>query len=360
MSENRNRYSSAPLQNLKQAKKRSKAAPKTPGIASSRPARSTHNFPLLQLLLIVILPLLFVVSLFVKDNLLFLIFAALSVLSLMVAWIFSAFLTNARATLTILHIAMVVVALFAVLLSPPKVVQDTTASTVQGDQSAKDSLLSASMISMMQNQQQLAGPTATPNPGNASFAQQRLQDFMGAWSRINYAEMASYCLPSWINQQDSAETAMFHLRANRTIVSYEVLEITGNDSDQTRTIHMNAVIDKSNGNPPETHRFQVLMVRINNEWYVDPRSLSSIGIIETEAEIAARTIATIVPTATPPADTRLYYNPNGGRFYHLDPNCPSLLPEYLPMTASFYFGDINKPEFSQLVPCVTCRAPSRD
>ncbi len=366
MSENRNRYSSAPLQNMKQVQRQAKAAkaPKrtrTPApTSSSMPVGGSRvrSFTGLQLMLMIILPVLFIVSLFVRSNMLYLIFAAASVLCLMATWLFSAFVPNARATLTIIHIAMVLVVLFAVLISPPATVPEDKTNT-NDLQSIFDKESSASMVAMLSAQQAATGPTATPNPGHASFAQQRLEMFMSAWSNIDYAAMATYCVPSWVALQSDPQTAMFHIRANRSIVSYEILDVTGNDSDQTRTINMLVVIDKSNGNPPQTHRFQVLMVRVNNEWYVDPNSLGSLGIVQTEEEIAAQAIATIVPTATPDPNMVLYYNPNGGRLYHRDPNCNSLLPEYLPLTASFYYSDLGSSQFSSLIPCGTCRAPAR-
>ncbi|MDO5021957.1 MAG: hypothetical protein Q4E07_01290 [Eubacteriales bacterium] len=360
MSENRNRYSSAPLQNLKQAKKKAQQAPKAPRSGVPQSSREMQSFTGLQLMLMVILPLFFVIALFVQNTLFFLSFALVSVIALFITWLVSAFAPNARATLTIIHIALVVVSLFAVLLSPPDIPADNTQDPLKA-QTTKDSLLSASMLTMMENQQAQAGPTATPNFGHASFAQQRLEEFLSAWSRMDYTDMANYCLPSWIASQGNPETAMFHLRANRTIVSYEILEVTGNDMDQTRTINMNALIDKSNGNPPQTNRFQVLMVRSNDNWYVDPRSLTSLGIIESEEDIAARTITTIVPTATPSPDTLLYYNADGGMFYHINDRCPSVSEKYLPLTASFYYRDIkSNPSFAKLVPCGTCGAPSKE
>ncbi len=358
MSENRNRYSSAPLQDLKQAKKKARQAPRPPRNGVPQSSREMRRFTSLQLMLMVILPLFFVIALFVQNTMFFLVFALISVICLMITWLVSAFAPNARATLTIIHIALIVVALFAVLLSPPQAPQDNADQTQP--QTVKDAMLSASMISMKQEQQAQEGPTPTPNPGRASFAQQRLEDFLSAWSRIDYTEMASCCLPSWIAQQENPETAMFHLRANRTIVSYEILEVTGNDMDQTRTINMNALIDKSNGNPPQTNRFQVLMVRNNDNWYVDPRSLTSLGVIESEEEIASRIMTTIVPTATPSPDTLLYYNPDGGRYYHINNRCPDIDEKYLPLTASFYYRELSaNQDYAKLSPCGVCRAPNK-
>lgn len=358
MSENRNRYSSAPLQNLRQAERKAKAAPRAPRKMPGAPAAAPtlRSFTGLQVMLMIILPVLFIVSLLVKNNIVYLVFSALSVLCLMAAWLLSAFVPNARATLTIIHIALVLVALFAVLISPSQSPAEDKRSA-NDLQSIFNKESSASMVDMMLKQQEDAGPTPTPNPGHASFAQQRLEQFMSAWSNIDYAAMAQYCVPSWVAAQSDPNTSMFHLRANRSVVSYEVLDVSGNDTDQTRTINMNVVIDKSNGSAPQTHRFQVLMVRINDEWYVDPNSLSSLGIIQTEEEKARTVIATVVPTATPDPNITLFYNPNGGLRYHLDSNCKSLNPEYLPLTHSFHYSDLGSAPYSKLIPCGTCGAP---
>lgn len=359
MSDNpgRARYSSAPLHNLRKAERRAKAAPpprRAPG--APRAEAPMRSFTVLQVMLMIILPVLFLVSLLVQSNMLFLIFCGLSVLCLMAAWLLSAFVPNARATLTIIHIAMVLVALFSVLVSPPKAPAPDQQASVNDLQSIFSKESSASMVDMMQKQQTQAGPAATENPGSASAAQQRLEQFMSAWINIDYTAMASYCVPSWVAAQSSPETSMFHMRSNRSVVSYEVLQVTGNDTDQTRTINMNVVIDKSNGSAPQTHRFQVLMARINDQWYVDPNSLSSLGVIETEPQQAA-VMATIIPTATPDPNTTLYYNPDGGRYYHISPNCTSLKPEYLPLTHSFLSGQRGEAPYSSLIPCATCGAP---
>lgn len=360
MSENRNRYSSAPLQNLRQAERKAKAAPRAPRRMPGAPAAAPvmRSFTGLQVMLMIILPVLFVVSLLVQNNIVFLVFSALSVLCLMAAWLLSAFVPNARATLTIIHIALVLVALFAVLISPSQAPVEDKQST-NDLQSIFNKESSASMVDMMQKQQEQSGPTPTPNPGHASFAQQRLEQFMSAWSNIDYGAMAGYCVPSWVAAQNDPKTSMFHLRANRSVVSYEVLDVSGNDTDQTRTINMNVVIDKSNGSAPQTHRFQVLMVRINDEWYVDPNSLSSLGVIQSEQDIARNVIATIVPTPTPDPNVTLYYNPNGGLRYHLANDCRSLNPEFLPLTHTFRYSELGSAPYSKLIPCGVCGAPGR-
>ena len=59
------------------------------------------------------------------------------------------------------------------------------------------------------------------------------------------------------------------------------------------------------------------------------------------------------------ADTKLYYNPDGGMFYHLDPCCPSISQLYTPLQNSFTYAQVNDLPYRTLIPCLKCRAPKR-
>ena len=52
----------------------------------------------------------------------------------------------------------------------------------------------------------------------------------------------------------------------------------------------------------------------------------------------------------------LYYNPDGGVYYHLDPNCPSVAGHLLPLR-SFSYAQAEDPAFRALRPCKKCCAP---
>ena len=49
----------------------------------------------------------------------------------------------------------------------------------------------------------------------------------------------------------------------------------------------------------------------------------------------------------------LYYNPNGGSYYHADAECPSVKADFLPM-AAFDSALLGTPEYSGLMPCTLC------
>ena len=64
------------------------------------------------------------------------------------------------------------------------------------------------------------------------------------------------------------------------------------------------------------------------------------------------------PAAAP--DTVLYYNPEGGMYYHLDPNCISVRKrEYTPLRGSLTYSQLDDPPYRTLKRCTICGAPAR-
>ena len=64
-------------------------------------------------------------------------------------------------------------------------------------------------------------------------------------------------------------------------------------------------------------------------------------------------------TETAAEDTVLYYQPNGGEYYHLDPNCKRIHPKFLPLQDSFLYAAVNDEPYLDLKPCEVCGAPFR-
>ncbi len=54
----------------------------------------------------------------------------------------------------------------------------------------------------------------------------------------------------------------------------------------------------------------------------------------------------------------VYYNANGGKYYHADPCCPRVSPLYWPLSPVL-FEKINEGKFLNLLPCSICCAPER-
>ena len=59
------------------------------------------------------------------------------------------------------------------------------------------------------------------------------------------------------------------------------------------------------------------------------------------------------------ADTKLYYQPTGGEYYHLDQNCIRVHSSYLPLQGCFLYSELNDEPYRDLKPCEICGAPLR-
>lgn len=82
------------------------------------------------------------------------------------------------------------------------------------------------------------------------------------------------------------------------------------------------------------------------------------------------TIATTAPPPTEPKPLRLshdginldmvlYYNENGGNYYHTLDMCTSVGADYLPLTGKLIYEDLSVGKFKSLKRCTTCSAPVR-
>ncbi len=60
----------------------------------------------------------------------------------------------------------------------------------------------------------------------------------------------------------------------------------------------------------------------------------------------------------PEDDRELYYNPEGGSYYHADQYCSSVRDKFLPLSA-FAYSQLDSGEFLDLTPCQKCQPPRR-
>ena len=201
---------------------------------------------------------------------------------------------------------------------------------------------------------------------------ERMIGFYSYWSVNRQEDMLSYCDPRWTAENEDPKLSLFVLLANRTPQSVTILQVSGTEADDERDVTVNSLISRNNGNPAELYRMTVRMVRADGEWYVDPESLRTYEILETETpepdpagtpEPAGMPEATAdspeTKQAPAEADLLLYWNPEGGRFYHADPECKSVHPKFLPLTASFLYAEVNEETYRGLEPCGVCGAPQR-
>ncbi len=61
----------------------------------------------------------------------------------------------------------------------------------------------------------------------------------------------------------------------------------------------------------------------------------------------------------PDADTPIYYNPDGGSYYHRVANCLDVREKFLPLTP-FNYGQLEESAFASLTRCAACAPPMRE
>ena len=369
MSLNRNRYSSAPLMHMKNQRQKQPSAREPhgsePPILEERPAPKPRRFAILQIVMAVGLPALFLLSLLLPSPLLRWAFIGIALFCVLLMWLLKAFVKNARATLSLIYIVLSVVIGVALATSrmgsgartPTKV--DT--SSIFSQSSVLDTPeLNLGAVSPS------ADPSATPV---ISSAQIKLEEFMTAWTDNQSAQMLALCRPSWSANLESPERSLFNLLGLTRPSAYQIVNVYGSEADSSRTLEMLVDMEQSNGKQL-TKRYQIIMVRVNDVWYIDPDSLNSIAVVDVTATPAPGTtsvpttqpglITTNAPTPTINPGMTLYYNTDGGSYYHTDPNCASVKnKKYLPLTGTFSYAELNSSSYKALKRCATCNAPVR-
>lgn len=315
------------------------------------------------------LPVLFLLALLMGNVVLHGVFIACALAVIGILLFARPFSKNARYTLALIYGALLVVIAVALLFSLPA--RDSLAASGNVDASALfggDSALNSVSAQNPQTDDTPQDPvpevSATDSP-DASMASMRLNTFMNYWAESQLDSMLELCLPSWVNNLENPKSELFILLANRTPMSYTVEKISGSEADTSRTVTLTVLIDKKNTSEPAYYQMQVLMLRINDTWYVDPNSLGATKM-QTTPQPGDQEAGTIpfVPTQAPTeaptmsANMLLYYNPDGGLYYHAKEDCYSVAEEYLPLKA-FYFSDINNTTFKNLLACHKCDAPAR-
>ena len=326
----------------------------------------------------VALPVLFILTLLFPVMALRIAFLVCAAAALICMWVGKGFGKSARYTLTLIYAALMVVCAVSLIVSLPSAEGRPAAartgqdpSTLFGGSNALDSVSSGQLTGNNDGQSDDftvggdSGNTAdTAGAAVSSAAEQQLQAFMSYWAESQLESMVSLCPPSWSANLENPKSELFILLANRTPLSYQVENVSGSDADSSRTITLTVLIDKKNGSEAAYYQMQVLMLRINDVWYVDPNSLGGTKLASTPIPGATEDVtvpqATATPTPAPSVDatTVLYYNPDGGAYYHAKQDCSKVDSKYLPLTP-FNYADLNSTKFKNLLPCPNCKAPTR-
>ena len=190
-------------------------------------------------------------------------------------------------------------------------------------------------------------------------AKDRLRQVFICWSSNDLDKMVELCLPSWRVKQENAKKTLFQLLQNRTPIGNVQLVNEPAQNGDSLSFILQVTISRNNGKDPILSQMTVRMVIESGIWYVDPNSLKSNEIQETPDPNATPEI-TPAPTPYVDGNTVLYYNPDGGKLYHLDANCISVHSKYTPLKGSFRYSQINDDKYAALEPCNVCAAPLRN
>lgn len=202
--------------------------------------------------------------------------------------------------------------------------------------------------------------TYTPEPNADYEVLQRLRTFFEYWSLNRQDDMLTLCSPSWASKEENPKTALFALLRNRTPKDFAEENISGTSNDDSRTVTITSLMDRNNGKDPVKYRMNIMMDKeADGLWYVNPKSLLSYDDADTPDPSITNTPA---PTETPAiyGNTVLYYNPSGGEYYHLDPNCKKIAPKFLPLQGHFTYAELNDEKYKKLKPCAVCGSPLRE
>jgi len=369
MSAKRNHYTSTPL--MRMDRNPQSVIRDEPPVVLEQETVRVKRYRVLQSILIVLLPILFIVALIVKENTVRLAFIAAALFFLLLMWLIRAFAYNARAKLTLLYILACAVMVARIISANPGSLTERVGKVANPDSLfTSDSALDTPTLSQIGSEETVTEETQEPEATAApmSAAQTRLEEFMTYWALGDQTAMLNMCTPSWIDKMDNPQASLWRAAGagmNRPS-SYIVERVDGSDTDSSRSIMIVANIDKSDGTV-ESRRYQILMQRANDVWYVDPVSLNSIGIVTADDPQPFEQISSIITDATPaptPLPTVnpamvLYYNPDGGSKYHTNAYCTSVNVKYQPLSGQITYADLDNPNYRTLKPCKQCQAPER-
>ena len=79
-----------------------------------------------------------------------------------------------------------------------------------------------------------------------------------------------------------------------------------------------------------------------------------------DGEVDEKTLFTLNRDDVITPDSVLYYNPEGGAYYHRDQNCKRIHVKFLPLKGSFKYAEIGNVPYSSLKPCIVCCNPNNE
>ena len=368
MSAKRNHYTSTPLMRMDKHP-RSVEWEEAPVVLEHETERLRH-YRVLQLIMLCLIPIGFIVTLIVGGSTLTWAYVGVSLFFLLLMWLMRAFAQGARSKLTLIYVLAAAVVVVKLVVSTPGSVTQRVVSRVDSSSIfTSDSALDTPTLSDIESAEAEETPSPDATEAPMSEAEARLREFMAYWAAGDTDAMVSMLSPSWVDNSDNPKADLFNItNMIRPTGDPEIKRVDGSSTDTSRPILMIVRIVSSNGSSI-LKRFQIIMVRSNDVWYVDPGSLNAIGTVTEDDLEPFEQVNNIIKDATPsPAPTPtvnpqlvLYYNTDGGSYYHVDPYCPSVINrKYVPLKGTFLYSELDVDKYRTLKRCKKCNAPERE
>lgn len=213
-----------------------------------------------------------------------------------------------------------------------------------------------------------AQPLATPGPEAttaapvfSSEAETVMNNYMQMWFDENYEDMVRYTKPEWRLKQEAPSRQLNWNHSGWKLKSWRIepAAVSPNADALALKVLTNLTRERQT-DAFYTCEYSALLFYVDGVWYVDPDSMRANPVLvdpdKTPSPNESANSAepnTINPTTKP--TTKLWYNTDGGTYYHLDQKCKSLNPKFYDKMESFEYSELMR--FSKLKPCLECDAP---
>ena len=317
-----------------------------------------------KVLMFGVLPILFILSMVFAWTAVKWIVLVGAVASIAAMWIRELVTPNARLVLSLLLASAAVVCLVSALATNAADNQNPAQPNQSGQMQQGSTSGNNLDVNLTATDTPNPSPTPTATPVDDSeecYAQ--LHSFFTLWKNNAISQMVNLTAPSWRSSikggTDAVTQKLFgEVLTNRTPVSWDFTAITGTSNDIARMVTVRAVINKNNTLGESVYLWKVRMVKEDGVWYVDPATLQSNEQESTATPTNALATQPVLNTSHP--DLLIYYNPEGGTYYHIDPNCESLNPKYRPLSGVIKWSQIEDDPYDKLEQCKRCGAPLRE
>ena len=317
-----------------------------------------------KVLMFGVLPILFILSMVFAWTAVKWIVLVGAVASIAAMWIRELVTPNARLVLSLLLASAAVVCLVSALATNTSDNQNPAQPNQSGQMQQGSTSGNNLDVNLTATDTPNPAPTPTATPVDDSeecYAQ--LHSFFTLWKNNAISQMVNLTSPSWRSSikggTDAVTQKLFgEVLTNRTPVSWDFTAITGTSNDIARMVTVRAVINKNNTLGESVYLWKVRMVKEDGVWYVDPATLQSNEQESTATPTNALATQPVLNTSHP--DLLIYYNPEGGTYYHIDPNCESVNPKYRPLSGVIKWSQIEDDPYDKLEQCKRCGAPLRE